>query len=99
MINQYLDIPYFITKLEEFDKLKYIIFSKEQLSLFKYISNDKISKNFILQNNHLTNKRKFYNNDKEISSYIVKFVKKKKKVPSNEIEKRLIKYFYDFYNF
>ena len=99
MINQYLDIPYFISKLEEFDKLKYIIFSKEQLSLFKYISNDKISKNFILQNNHLTNKRKFYNNDKEISSYIVKFVKKKKKVPSNEIEKRLIKYFYDFYNF
>ena len=59
MIYQYLEVPYFITKFEEHDKLKYILFNKEQLSLFKYISNEIISHNFTLQKNHFTKKNFF----------------------------------------
>ena len=99
MIYQYLEVPFFITKLEEHDKLKYILFNKEQLSLFKYISNEIISHNFTLQKNHLTKKRLFYNDDKEISSKILGFLKKNNtKVFLNDVEKRLVNYFYESYN-
>ena len=40
LISKFLDIPFFITKFEEYDKLKYILFNEKQLSLYKFISND-----------------------------------------------------------
>ena len=98
MIYQYLEVPYFITKLEEHDKLKYILFNKEQLSLFKYISNEIISYNFTLQKNHLTKKKDFYNDDRGISSKIINFLKNDKKIYLHDVDKRLVKYFYDSYN-
>ena len=98
MIYQYLEVPFFISKIEEHDKLKYILFNKEQLSLFKYISNEIISHNFTLQKNKFTSKKLFYNDDKEISAKILNFLKHNKQVFLNDIDKRLVNYFYESYN-
>ncbi len=80
MISQYLEIPFYINKLEENDKLKYILFNNEQLSLFKFISNDYIYyDDFVPHKNSLIKKKIFYNNDGEICSNSIKFLKKEKK--------------------
>ena len=69
LILKFLDIPYFISKFEEYDKLKYILFNEKQLSLYKFISNDFIyTYDFIMKKKMLTNKKLFYNDDKKIVS-------------------------------
>jgi hypothetical protein len=42
-INQYLDIRFFIQKLDEFDKFKFILLEEEQLAMFHFISKFKCS--------------------------------------------------------
>ena len=95
IIAQYLEVPFFIKKLEEQDKLKYILFNKEQLSLFKFIPNNfSYSDDFILKKDKLTLKKLFYNNDKEIANTLFTFLKNyDKSKTKNEIEKRLFQFF------
>ena len=74
-------------------------FNKKQLSLFKFISNDIIySDNFTLKKHKLSQKKIFYNNDREIASRLLLFLQEDKKDIKDIYEKRLIKFFYDIYN-
>ena len=99
MIQNYFEFPFLINKIEENDKLKYILFNKKQLSLFKFISNDIIySDNFTLKKHKLSQKKIFYNNDREIASRLLLFLQEDKKDIKDIYEKRLIKFFYDIYN-
>ena len=99
MIQNYFEFPFLINKIEENDKLKYILFNKKQLSLFKFISNDIIySDNFTLKKHKLSQKKIFYNNDREIASHLLLFLQEDKKDIKDIYEKRLIKFFYDIYN-
>ena len=96
VIHQYLDVPFYINKLEEYDKFKYILFNEKQLSLFKFIPNNFIySENFELKKKILTSKKLFYNNDKEIALTLIKFLKENEINKENEIDQRLIQLFYD----
>ena len=99
MVQNYLEVPFIINKIEENDKLKYILFNKKQLSLFKFISNDIIyNDNFIIKKNNLNQKKLFYNNDREIASHLLSFLKQDKKQIEDKYEKRLITFFFDRYN-
>ena len=99
MIQNYFEFPFLINKIEENDKLKYILFNKKQLSLFKFISNDIVySDNFTLKKHKLSQKKIFYNNDREIASRLLLFLQEDKKDIKDIYEKRLIKFFYDRYN-
>ena len=99
MIQNYFEFPFLINKIEENDKLKYILFNKKQLSLFKFISNDIVySDNFTLKKHKLSQKKIFYNNDREIASHLLLFLQEDKKDIKDIYEKRLIKFFYDRYN-
>ncbi len=40
IINNYLEISYLIGKLDELEKLKFVVMNNKQLSLFKFISSD-----------------------------------------------------------
>ena len=96
VIHQYLDVPFYINKLEEYDKLKYIFFNEKQLSLFKFIPNNFIySEDFVMKKKILTSKKLFYNNDKEIALTLINFLKKNEIKNTNEIDQRLIQLFYD----
>ena len=96
LILKFLDIPFFISKFEEYDKLKYILFNEKQLSLYKFISNDFIyTDDFIMKKKMLTNKKLFYNDDKKIVSTLLKVVKENKSNNKSEIDQRLIEFFYD----
>ena len=100
MVQNYLEVPFIINKIEENDKLKYILFNKKQLSLFKFISNDIIyTDNFTIKKNNLNQKKLFYNNDREkIASHLLLFLQQDKKEIEDKYEKRLIKFFFDRYN-
>ena len=99
MVQNYLEVPFIINKIEENDKLKYILFNKKQLSLFKFISNDIIyTDNFTIKKNNLNQKKLFYNNDREIASHLLSFLQQDKKQIEDKYEKRLITFFFDRYN-
>ena len=99
MIQNYFEFPFLINKIEENDKLKYILFNKKQLSLFKFISNDIIyTDNFTIKKNNLNQKKLFYNNDREIASHLLSFLNQDKKQIEDKYEKRLITFFFDRYN-
>ena len=99
MVQNYLEVPFIINKIEENDKLKYILFNKKQLSLFKFISNDIIyTDNFTIKKNNLNQKKLFYNNDREIASHLLLFLQQDKKQIEDKYEKRLITFFFDRYN-
>ena len=96
LISKFLDIPFFITKFEEYDKLKFILFNEKQLSLYKFISNDFIySDDFVMKKKLLTNKKLFYDDDKKIVSTLLKLIKENKTNNKSEIDQRLIEFFYD----
>ncbi len=96
IIHQYLDVPFYINKLEEYDKFKYILFNEQQLSLFKFIPNNFIySEDFVLKKKILTSKKLFYDNDKEIALMLINFLKENEIKNENEIDQRLIQLFYD----
>ena len=98
IIGKYLEVPFLINKFEENDKLKYILFNKKELSLFKFISNDIVySDNFTMKKNKLTLKKLFYNNDREIASKLLLFLKEKHNINRDKYVKRLVKFFYDKY--
>ena len=98
IIGKYLEVPFLINKFEENDKLKYILFSKKELSLFKFISNDIVySDNFTMKKNKLTLKKLFYNNDREIASKLLLFLKENNNINRDKYVKRLVKFFYDKY--
>ena len=98
IIGKYLEVPFLINKFEENDKLKYILFNKKELSLFKFISNDIVySDNFTMKKNKLTLKKLFYNNDREIASELLLFLKENNNMNRDNYVKRLVKFFYDKY--
>ena len=98
IIGKYLEVPFLINKFEENDKLKYILFNKKELSLFKFISNDIVySDNFTMKKNKLTLKKLFYNNDRAIASKLLLFLKENNNINRDKYVKRLVKFFYDKY--
>ena len=62
VLDDYLDISYFIQNLEELEKLKLVCLNYDQLAIFNYISNDICTLNFF--NNQSTIKKfKDFNKD------------------------------------
>ncbi len=45
IVNNYKEISYILKSINELNKLKFILLSKEQLAMFRIIVNNKISKN------------------------------------------------------
>ena len=81
MVQNYLEVPFIINKIEENDKLKYILFNKKQLSLFKFISNDIVySDNFTLKNINYLKKSFFIIMIEKLLLIYYYFYKKIKKI-------------------
>ena len=102
IVENYLDFINFIYKMEEINKIKYIIFNKGQLALFKFIPNQMT---FIESNNNTSyNKIKLmdllYVNDEEMGKIAVNYLKdmnEKYQEKDYEIDQKLL-YLMDFNN-
>ena len=72
-IEEYFDICNLLNKLEELEKLKIILFDKEQLSLFNFISKELIS--FDLEKlNSMSHLKNFNKNKENCVQMILKFL-------------------------
>ena len=82
-----MDITYIIAKLEEFEKLKIVVFNSQQLALFNFISKEFISLNDEkIKNNNLTRMKSFIKNKEDLANLIINF---KDKINSNsEVKQR-----------
>jgi hypothetical protein len=94
IITNFMDITYIMKKIEEFEKLKIVIFNSEQLALFNFISKEFISLNDEnLKSHTLTRMKNFVNNKEDLANLIINF---KNKVNSNEFKvKHIDKKLYD----
>jgi hypothetical protein len=87
-IMNFMDITYIIKKIEEFEKLKIVIFNSEQLALFNFISKEFISlNNEYLKSHKLTRMKTFVNNKEDLANTIINF---RNKVYSNEAKVKYI---------
>jgi hypothetical protein len=76
-LYEYLDISFIIHKLEEFEKLKLLLLSIDQLAVFNFISKDFCSMNNNKLEESTINRYKEFNKDKiKLSETIQKFKKK-----------------------
>lgn len=92
ILNDYLDISYISHKLEEFEKIKFILFNEDQLALFHFISNTVLSLNNMTDFSSKMNKYKALIKNKET---LVKLVSEyKEKLKSNmlisEVDGKLV---------
>ena len=91
MIDEFFDISFIISKLDEFDKLKMVILNDQQLTLFNFIS-----KETICQNNNKLNaftKYKSSLNNKIVNiENILNFKRSRNTSIKNEIDEKLFKY-------
>ena len=102
IVENYLDFINFIYKMEEINKIKYIIFNQGQLALFKFIPNQMT---YIESNNNTNyNKTKLmdlmYVNDEEMGKIAVNYLKDMNENCGQkdcEIDQKLL-YFLDFNN-
>jgi hypothetical protein len=95
-IQDYIDLTFIIKKLEEFDKLKYILLTNEQLAMFNFIGKDVCSINKNYQNNSAIHIMKSLTRDKYnlLSNIIVKYqqrikYKDQEEGKLNEMEEKL----------
>ena len=95
-IQDYIDLTFIIKKLEEFDKLKYILLTNEQLAMFNFIGKDVCSINKNYQNNSAIHIMKSLTRDKYnlLSNIIIKYqqrikYKDQKEGKLNEMEEKL----------
>jgi hypothetical protein len=97
VIQEFMDISFIITKLEEFEKMKIVMFNSEQLALFNFLSKELITLNKEKSENHFMNKLKNLNKNKDhLVNMIMKF---KEKMARNEavekIDRKLYNLIYD----
>ena len=95
-IQDYIDLTFIIKKLEEFDKLKFILLTNEQLAMFNFIGKDICSINKSSQNNSAIHIMKSLSRDKYnlLSNIIIKYqqrikYKDQKEGKLNEMEEKL----------
>jgi hypothetical protein len=70
-----MDITHIMQKIEEFEKLKIVIFNSEQLALFNFISKEFISlNNENLKSHTLTRMKTFVNNKQDLANLIINFI-------------------------
>ena len=85
--------------MQEFNKLKFMIFDKYQLSLFKFCPNEILSlKNGKFSNNLMRKSNISYYNDKEVAKYAINYLKTIKKSNNanlTDIDKRLLLFLND----
>jgi hypothetical protein len=75
-LDEYLDISFIIQKLEEFEKLKLLLLSIDQLAVFNFISKDFCSMNKNKLEESIINRYKELNKDEiKLSETILKFKK------------------------
>ena len=79
-IQDYIDLTFIIKKLEEFDKLKFILLTNEELAMFNFIGKDVCSINKNYQNNSAIHMMKSLSRDKYnlLSNIIVKYQQRRK---------------------
>jgi len=97
-VTFYLEFLTYINKMQEFNKLKFLIFDKYQLSLFKFCPNEMLSlKNGQFSNNLMRKSNISYYNDKEIAKCAINYLKniKKNNVNLTDIDKRLLLFLKD----
>ena len=98
-VTFYLEFLTYINKMQEFNKLKFMIFDKYQLSLFKFCPNEILSlKNGKFSNNLMRKSNISYYNDKEVAKYAINYLKTIKKSNNanlTDIDKRLLLFLND----
>lgn len=97
-VSFYLEFLTYINKMQEFNKLKFLLFDKYQLSLFKFCPNEILSlKNGQFSNNLMRKANITYYNDKEIAKYALNYIKyiKKNNIKLTDLDKRLLLYLND----
>ena len=63
-VSDYFEISYIITKLDELDKLQYVLLTNEQMAMFKFISKDICSLNeYKMKNNPVHRSRSLFNDE------------------------------------
>jgi hypothetical protein len=77
ILDDYLDISYIIQKLEEFEKLKLVVLTNEQLALFNFSAKDFCSLSDNKEQEKIFNRFKEFNkNSEKLSETICKFKKR-----------------------
>ena len=98
-VTFYLEFLTYINKMQEFNKLKFMIFDKYQLSLFKFCPNEILSlKNGKFSNNLMRKSNISYYNDKEVAKYAINYLKTIKKSNNanlTDIDKRVLLFLND----
>ena len=97
-VSFYLEFLTYINKMQEFNKLKFLLFDKYQLSLFKFCPNEILSlKNGKFSNNLMRKSNITYYNDKEIAKYAINYIKyiKKNNIKLTDLDKRLLLFLND----
>jgi hypothetical protein len=93
-LDEYLDICYIIKKLEELEKMKFLLLTYEQMAVFNQISKDFCSLNETKQSESSINRFKEFNKDSaKLSETILKF--KMKIIENNENLTEIDKKLYD----
>ena len=63
-VSNYFEISYIISKLDELDKLQYVLLTNEQMAVFKFISKDFCSLNeYKMKNNPVNRSRSMFKDD------------------------------------
>lgn len=81
IVNDYLEITYLIAKLEELEKLKFVVMNNKQLSLFKFIASDICSiDEKKMRNNPIRRNKITFNDEKKMAYEVFQY---KKELDSN----------------
>jgi hypothetical protein len=90
-LNDYLDISYIITKLEELEKLKLLLLSYDQLAVFNFISKDFFTLDELTHHENKIGKyRQFQKDNKQLANTIAKFkVRIQESDNLSEIDKKI----------
>ena len=74
IVNEFLDITFLIQKLEEAEKLKFVILSTNQLALFKFISKDFCSLNKEkIESNYIHKYKNLFNSEKQMLQVAIQY--------------------------
>ena len=92
-VSFYLEFLTYVDKMQEFNKLKFLLFDKYQLSLFKFCPNEILSlKNGQFSNNLMRKSNITYYNEKEVAKHALNYIKyiKKNNIKLTDLDKRLL---------
>jgi hypothetical protein len=99
VLDEVLDMSYIVQKLDEFDKLKSLILTNEQVALFNFISKDVVSLDSDRQQRRLSSVKEFTKDQENLAITIIKFMRNfskendEEKIP--EIDKKIFELLHD----